>query len=146
MARMTFFCCAAILFLSACGAPQKEASRLYAKGVKYYYFDAHDEAQAFFQSAADTGYLLPGTYASLGVTNIKQGCIEEGIALLDKEYELYHDPLVKDYIAFIHERFTLNAAPIPPVTPAEPTVPTPPATPTEPTTSPEIAPATEGAP
>jgi len=108
MARLIFFICA--MCLAACGAPQKYASLYYAKGVKYYYFDSHDEAQEFFQKSVDTGYVLPGAYGSLGITLIKQGRVEEGVALLDKEYELYRDPLVKDYIAFIRERFEIKEA------------------------------------
>jgi len=131
MARMIPLLIGAALFVAACGAPQSEASRLYGKGVKYYYFDAPDEAQAFFQSSVDTGYVLPGVYGSMGVTLIKQGRIEEGVALLDKEYEFYRDPLVGDYIAFIRERFELNApvptAPAPAETPVEPVAPEAPA-------------------
>lgn len=107
MARLIFLFCAVCL-VAACGAPQKYASHYYAKGVKYYYFDSHDEAQEFFQKSLDTGYILPGTYASMGVTLIKQGRVEEGVSLLEQEYALYKDPLVKDYLAFIRERFELN--------------------------------------
>lgn len=139
MARMILILIGAALLVSACGAPQKNASRLYAKGVKYYYFDSHDEAQGFFQSAADTGYILPGTYASLGVTLIKQGHVEEGVTLLDKEYALYHDPLVKDYIAFIRERFELNGTPAAPAEPAPSPESVAPLTPPE-----QIAPAAGG--
>ncbi len=107
MARLILFFCAACL-VTACGSPQRYAAAYYAKGVKYHYFDAPDEAQEFFQKSLDTGYVLPGAYASMGVALIKQGRIEEGVSLLDREYELYRDPLVKDYIAFIRERFDLN--------------------------------------
>jgi len=102
------------VFIS-CGPSLAGAHDRYKKGVKAYLDDSYENGTDAFNSSIDQGYLVPGVYASLGVMQIKEGTmtenynsIESGIKLLEKEYELYKDPLILDYINFLKERFNLK--------------------------------------
>ncbi len=98
-----------MLFLQSCAPTLEQAKKHYDSGLRNYLSGEHyDAAESDFKQSAATGFYLPGVYASIGIMHVKNGDVPGGIEFLEKEYELYGDPLIKHYMDFLKERFGIN--------------------------------------